>query len=439
MPEALTLALWIAMLVLGLLLMVPVALVLAQVLLALLPDRTIPEMQRPRRIAVIMPAHNEGRGLRPTLMQALAQLGPDDRLLVVADNCSDDTAAQAREFDVTVVERFHATERGKGYALDHGVRALEALALKEGHAPDVVIILDADCLLGPHLLPRIASVAHGTGHPVQATYLMEAANGSLKARVAEFAMRVKNLVRPRGMHQLGLPCGLYGTGMAFPWDVAVQAPLASGHLAEDMQLGVRLAQLGAPPLLCEDATVTSVFANSKEGESSQRTRWEHGHLAMLVGEGPGLLLRSMRPGRGAQLLQVMDMLVPPLALLAMSLVGWTAVTFVVAVAAGWVAPFVLALLSVAMLGVAIVVAQQRWASDILSLGELARAPFILLAKVPLYLRFVFRRQTDWVRTKRDTGATGDAGAPAANAANAATAAGAPAATAADATPERIDR
>ena len=402
MPDVVFVVLWLLMLAIGLLLLAPVALVLAQVLLALLPDRTIPDMPRPRRIAVIMPAHNEGRGLRPTLMQALAQLGPEDRLLVVADNCSDDTAAQAREFDVTVVERFHETERGKGYALDFGVRTLEALALKEGQAPDVVVILDADCVLDPKLLPRIASVAHGTGRPVQATYLMTAANDGLKARVAEFAMRVKNLVRPRGMHQLGLPCGLYGTGMAFPWDVAVQAPLASGHLAEDMQLGVRLAQLGAPPLLCEDARVTSVFANSQEGEASQRTRWEHGHLAMLVGEGPGLLWRSLRPGRGAQLLQVLDMLVPPLALLAMSLVGWTFVTLVVAVAAGWVAPFVLALGTLALLVVAIVVAQQRWAADVLSLGELARAPFILLAKIPLYLRFVFKRQTDWVRTKRDT-------------------------------------
>ena len=402
MPDIVVVALWVGMTLIGLLLLVPAALVLAQVLLALLPDRPIAEMQRPRRIAVIMPAHNEGRGLRPTLMQALAQLGPEDRVLVVADNCSDDTAAQAREFDVTVVERFHATERGKGYALDFGVRALEALALKEGQAPDVVIILDADCTLGPQLLPRIAAVAHGTGRPVQATYLMEAANGSLKARVAEFAMRVKNLVRPRGMHQLGLPCGLYGTGMAFPWEVAVKAPLASGHLAEDMQLGVRLAQLGAPPLLCEDAKVTSVFANSQEGEASQRTRGEHGHLAMLVGEGPGLLWRSMRPGRGAQLLQVLDMLVPPLALLAMTLVGWAAVTLVVALAAGWVAPLVLALLALLMLTAAIVAAQQRWAADVLSLGELARAPFIVLAKLPLYLRFLFKRQTDWVRTKRDT-------------------------------------
>ncbi|MET0210655.1 MAG: glycosyltransferase family 2 protein, partial [Burkholderiaceae bacterium] len=197
------------------------------------------------------------------------------------------------------------------------------------------------------------------------------------------------------------PCGLYGTGMAFPWAVAVQAPLASGHLAEDMQLGVRLAQLGAPPLLCEDARVTSVFAKSGEGEASQRTRWEHGHLAMLVGEGPKLLWQSMRPGRGAQLLQVMDMLVPPLALLAMLLTAWTLLQAVLALIFGWIAPLLVSVLSMGMLAAAIIVAQQEWADDILSLGELLRAPFIILSKIPIYLRFIVKRQVDWVRTKRD--------------------------------------
>jgi len=392
---------WLLVLLMSVMLAVPALLLLGQVLLALLPDRVIKPQPRPARIAVVMPAHNEGRGLRPTLMQALAQLEPQDRILVVADNCTDDTAVHARDFDVTVVERTHATERGKGYALDFGMRHLEALAIQEGHAPDVVVILDADCELGPRLLPRIASVAHATGRPVQATYLMHAANSGLKARIAEFAMRVKNLVRPRGMHQLGLPCGLYGTGMAFPWAVAVQAPLASGHLAEDMQLGVRLAQLGAPPLLCEDALVTSVFAKSQEGAASQRTRWEHGHLAMLVGEGPRLLWRSLRPGRGAQLLQVLDMLVPPLTLLALLQVGWLLLTAVLALTLGWWSPVLVALASVVMLMVAIVIAQQRFADDILRLSELAGAPLLLLAKVPLYLRFLFKRQVEWVRTKRD--------------------------------------
>ncbi|MBB3291939.1 cellulose synthase/poly-beta-1,6-N-acetylglucosamine synthase-like glycosyltransferase [Mitsuaria sp. BK045] len=383
------------------LLVLPALLLLVQIVLALRQPPPLPAQPRPARIAVLIPAHNEGHGVRATIMQTLSQLGPDDRVLVVADNCSDDTAAQARLVGAEVVERHDAERRGKGYALDFGVRHLEMLAQHEGHAPDVVLVLDADCVLSPGLIPRVAGLAQAHGRPVQASYLMHAPTPGLKARVAEFAMRVKNLARSRGMFRLGLPCQLLGTGMAFPWAVALRAPLASGHLAEDMQLGVRLARDGTPPLFCEDVLVTSVFAASQEGERSQRTRWEHGHLSLLVGEGPKLLWEALRRGRFAQAMLVMDMLVPPLALLAGLLVVATLAQAIWALLTGWAAGLVVALLGVAALLVAIVAARHRFAAELIGLGELLKAPVYVLAKLPIYLSFVVRRQTEWVRTKRD--------------------------------------
>lgn len=383
------------------LLVLPALLLLVQIVLALRQPPPLPAQPRPARIAVLIPAHNEGHGVRATIMQTLSQLGPDDRVLVVADNCNDDTAAQARLVGAEVVERHDAERRGKGYALDFGVRHLEMLAQHEGHAPDVVLVLDADCVLSPGLIPRVAGLAQAHGRPVQASYLMHAPTPGLKARVAEFAMRVKNLARSRGMFRLGLPCQLLGTGMAFPWAVALRAPLASGHLAEDMQLGVRLARDGTPPLFCEDVLVTSVFAASQEGERSQRTRWEHGHLSLLVGEGPKLLWEALRRGRLAQAMLVMDMLVPPLALLAGLLVVATLAQAIWALLTGWVAGLVVALLGVAALLVAIVAARHRFAAELIGLGELLKAPVYVLAKLPIYLSFVVRRQTEWVRTKRD--------------------------------------
>ncbi|WP_431050628.1 glycosyltransferase family 2 protein [Roseateles sp. L2-2] len=390
------------LLILGtLLLALPAALLLTQVVLAMKRPEPLPQEPRPARIAALIPAHDEGHGVRATIMQTLSQLGPDDRVLVVADNCSDDTAEQARMVGAEVVERSDAERRGKGWALDFGVRHLEMLALREGHAPDVVIVLDADCVLSPGLIPRLAGLAQAHGRPVQASYLMSAPTDGLKARVAEFAMRVKNLARSRGMFRLGLPCQLLGTGMAFPWAVALRAPLASGHLAEDMQLGVRLASEDTPPLFCEDVLVTSVFAASQEGERSQRTRWEHGHLSLLVGEGPKLLWDALRRGRFAQAMLVMDMLVPPLALLAGLLVVATFVQAVWALATGLTAGFVIALLGVLALVTAIFAARHRFADDLIGLGELLKAPMYVLAKLPIYISFVVRRQTEWVRTRRD--------------------------------------
>src|SRR5271155_3397908 len=71
-----------------------------------------------QRIAVLVPAHNESRGLLGTLDDIRAQLHSDDRLLVVADNCTDDTAAVAKLAGAEVAERNDPAKIGKGYALD---------------------------------------------------------------------------------------------------------------------------------------------------------------------------------------------------------------------------------------------------------------------------------------------------------------------------------
>lgn len=58
---------------------------------------------------------------------------------MVADNCTDDTARLASAAGAEVIERHDALLRGKGYALDFGVRHLAQ------QPPDVVIVVDADC------------------------------------------------------------------------------------------------------------------------------------------------------------------------------------------------------------------------------------------------------------------------------------------------------
>src|SRR5438552_3929554 len=57
------------------------------------------------RIAVLVPAHNESAGLVPTLADIKTQMRPADRLLVVADNCVDDTAAVAGGAGAEVLTR----------------------------------------------------------------------------------------------------------------------------------------------------------------------------------------------------------------------------------------------------------------------------------------------------------------------------------------------
>jgi glycosyltransferase involved in cell wall biosynthesis len=68
-----------------------------------------------------------------------AELLSSDRLAVVADNCSDDTAADRSQSGAEVFLRNDATARGKSYALDFGIKRLAV------EPPDVVIVVDADC------------------------------------------------------------------------------------------------------------------------------------------------------------------------------------------------------------------------------------------------------------------------------------------------------
>lgn len=379
-----------------LLLLVPVIVLFAQVLLAAGDRPAAPAPARRPRVAVLMPAHDEAAGIAASLGTLTPQLEPADRLLVVADNCSDDTAQVAAAAGAEVAVRTDAQRRGKGYALAFGVEQLAA------DAPEVVLIVDADCVVQPGAVDRLARECLAHQRPVQALYLMQSPPGAgLRTRTAEFAWIVKNLVRPLGWHRMGWPCQLMGTGMAFPWALIRSAPLASGHLVEDLQLGLDLAAAGAPPLFSPEACVTSVFPAQPAGVVAQRTRWEHGHLGVIATQAPRLLKLAVLGGRRALGAMVLDLCVPPLAALVLMLLGVLALGALLVLAGGNAVTLVLAAAGGGLLTTAVLLAWAGHARHVVSLRELLGAPLYVLGKLPIYARLFGRRQVEWVRTKRD--------------------------------------
>ena len=377
-------------------LLVPVAVLLAQVLLAGARVRPTDAAARRPRVAVLVPAHDEAAGIAASLATVAPQLLAGDRLLVVADNCSDDTASVAAQAGAEVVERRDAERRGKGYALDFGLQRLRA------DPPEVVLIVDADCLVDPGAVERLARDCARHGRPIQALYLMQSPpDAGLKTRIAEFAWVVKNQVRPLGMLRAGLPCQLMGTGMAFPWVQIEHAPLASGHIVEDLQLGLDLAAAGTPPRFCPEARVTSRFPVDAGGLAAQRTRWEHGHLGVIATQAPRLLWRALAQARPALAALVLDLCVPPLAALTLLLLAVLAATALFAAVGGDAGPLQLAALGVVGLLAAVLLAWAGHARHIVSLRELLGAPLYVLGKIPIYARWFKARQVEWVRTKRD--------------------------------------
>ena len=107
---------------------------------AFLPPRK-PASASAGPIAVVVPAHNESAGLLPTIADIKAALRPQDRLLVVADNCDDDTAEVAMRAGASVLIRNDSERRGKGFALQFALDALK------DDPPAIVAFVDADCRL----------------------------------------------------------------------------------------------------------------------------------------------------------------------------------------------------------------------------------------------------------------------------------------------------
>ena len=354
------------------------------------------------RVAVLVPAHDESAHVLPTLRNLQAQLGPRDRLLVVADNCSDDTAALARAAGAEVVERCDPQRRGKGYALAFGVDHLRA------DPPEVVLVVDADCVLSGGAVATIAHACHAAGRPVQMLNLMSApAGASLKLRVLEFAMVMKNRVRPLGTQRLGGVCHLMGTGMALPWALMAQARLATGHVAEDMQLGVELTRAGHGPLLLVQARVSSRFVDDPAVARRQKARWEHGHLDTLRQELPALARDALRLRSRALAALALDLCIPPVALY-FSLLGALLACSLAAAAVWPVARPAAALVLAGTIAFTLSIAIGWWhfGRPLLQARELLRLPLYALWKLPVYVGYALGARSGWVRTQRAAPTTG---------------------------------
>lgn len=363
------------------------------------PPRPEPRLTATRSpsLAVIVPAHNESGHLSPTLLCIRQQLGPRDRLVVVADNCTDDTAAVARTCGAQVLERFDSHLRGKGYALSFGVDHLRQ------SPPDVVAIVDADCLLSEHALSRLTRECHHWGQPIQMLNLMttEGAHSGLRFRVMEFAMLMKNKVRPLGSFALGHACHLMGTGMALPWNLMDKAHLATGHIAEDMKLGVELTILGKPARFLPDVHITSPFVEDSSVAKAQKSRWEHGHLAVMAEELPLMIGQALRRREPALIVLAMDLMIPPIAFYFMLL----SALLVFSISGAWFFEALIPMAWIATLGfialaLSVFLAWWFYGKHLMSAQELLTTPLYALWKLPVYLAFFMKKRSGWKRTDR---------------------------------------
>jgi 1,2-diacylglycerol 3-beta-glucosyltransferase len=353
------------------------------------------------RFDFIVPAHNEEGGIADTVRSLLGVDYPAGlrRVLVVADNCIDATAARAKEAGALVLERHDERLRGKGHALKFAFDRF----LADGLA-DVAVVVDADTIVSPNLLKAFASRFESGAQAAQAAYGVRNPNASWRTRLMRIALATFHDVRSLGRERLGVSCGLRGNGMAFARAVLSDVPYDAFSVVEDIEYGVRLARSGCAVRHVSDGRVLGEMVSSGRNSRSQRRRWESGRLALAKLYVWPLLKEALRHRDAMRLDMAIDLLVPPLTyVFGAGLMGAGASAALVAAAGGKYA-VVLTLWAVALVMIVLYVLRGLVLSEtgVRGLLDLAWAPVYMIWKTTLSLSSSTKRGTEeWVRTARE--------------------------------------
>ncbi len=173
-----------------------------------------PAAREELRFLVLVPAHNEELVIGRCLAAIEADRRVRDRVLVVADRCTDATAKIARSLGATVLERGADEEPGRAAARQAG------LELARGLEWDAVVMLDADSVIEPGFFAACERALAAGAPAVQARSESSARNHAA-ARASLAAFTLQGITIPRGRDRLGLSVRLRGTGMAIRRDVAL--------------------------------------------------------------------------------------------------------------------------------------------------------------------------------------------------------------------------
>jgi 1,2-diacylglycerol 3-beta-glucosyltransferase len=349
------------------------------------------------RIAVVIPAHDEGLLICPTIQAVMASRYPKDRfsIYVIADNCTDTTAMLASACGALVAERTNPAQRGKGFAIDWFLRS-RANELAEY---DVIALIDADTIVdGNFLIEAGREIGSGRSKVVQGYYGVANTDAGWRASLSEAAFAVSHHLRLLGRNRLGGTASLKGNGMAFEAGLLIEKGWPAHSLVEDLEFALMLLEDGIRVRYLPNAKVMAEMVTDREAAGRQRVRWEGGRAKVVSDMGGRLLGQALRKRDGALLEAWMDLICPPMGLyVKFLLVG---LLFGILVGSDWIVRAT----GVAFALTAAHVLIAMWHRKVS--GEVWRAlllvPCFLLQKIPVYMSLLLNGPGQaWVRTKRN--------------------------------------
>ncbi len=288
------------------------------------PLASRPLVHQPTGVLVaLLPAHDEESTLPAALDSLEAQTRRPDRVVVVADNCTDRTEEVARAGGAEVFRTVGNTAKKAG-ALN---QVLEVLLPTLGD-DDLVLVMDADSLLDDTFLATARATLDGTRSlherhrrelgGVGGTFRGGPGGGLLGTfQRNEYARYARDVRRLKGKALV-----LTGTASVFPARVLreVQAARESGRLpdkssagavydthvlTEDNELSLALMHLGYGIVAPAGCTLETEVMTSWSDLAKQRVRWKRGAVENVVDYG---LNRVTAPYWGRQVLSALGVL-----------------------------------------------------------------------------------------------------------------------------------
>lgn len=347
-------------------------------------------------LVVLVPAHDEEPGIASTLASLSACAYPAEllRTIVIADNCTDATAARAASAGAEVWERTDPDRRGKGFALAWALERLFA----EDRACAAVVFVDADCTVSPNLLTAIDGCLGGGAKALQVDYVAGNPEDSHVSALRFGAFALADTVRFLGKQRLGFSCGLVGTGMAFTRELLEATPWDTTGLVEDGEYHMRIVLAGERAEFVPEAWVSQAVPTSMQASAQQQARWEAGRMELIRRWSGKLLWSGLRGRDPVQLHAGFESLVPPQSVIAIGGAG------------GVLGGLALRSRRLVALSTATLLAQLAFVLGGLRLVRapasvyraLAMAPALIAGKIGLYARMASGRgPSSWIRTERE--------------------------------------
>lgn len=263
------------------------------VVIGLFRTRVFPTTKHRHRYAIVIAARNEQTVLGDLLDSIRAQDYPAELVttFVVADNCTDRTAAIARAHGAVCYERHDTLHCSKGYALEYLFDCIERDYGRQSF--EGYFVFDADNLLEKDYISRM-NEAFDAGERLVTSYRN---TKNFSENAISFSYGIHWLATVRSEHRarsfLHLSTRLQGTGYLFD-RALVKDGWHYTSLTEDRELTAAAVCLGYR-ISYQDA---AVFYDEQPSELRialrQRQRWARGNLIVFLRTGGKLLGEMMR-------------------------------------------------------------------------------------------------------------------------------------------------